>query len=270
MPRPQQGGTGGTGEPDAKQAGSSTADCWSASDWLTLPFSCGSYRLGGEHEVRPLPLPPAGVGISVLEQDFGTMKPLVEEVNQLRMLRIEVDLLWTHVRQLAERAGESHTFPLPCTENHSPHCDEMSSIQCLIREEVSRVLLHDDNGFHNKLRTSHAELQQQLCEIEQWVKCKKVEHLSTVDGTRKLLPGVEGDIRHLNANGQQPSLENELDFGAPIGKTLNTQDWLALHVDVKTEIQDCRTELVRLCRRVGCWSEASTKWAHMLPEDVLD
>lgn len=267
MPRPPHGGTGGICGTDATQPVSSTAECWrSASTWLTLPGNCGNYGSGAEHEMTQMPLAPGGVGIPsvgipMLEADAAALQPLLEEVRQLRRLRIEVDLLWTHVRQLAERADERETLALPRAANRSSHNDETMTMQCLIRKEVSRVLLQDDDVFHDKLRTTHIELQQQLRETEE-----KLKDLSTVEGSSKLLPGIEGDICRLSADRREPSFDSDLDLGAPIGKTLNTQDWLALHANVKTEVQDCRAELVRLCRQVGSWSEATTKWAQMLPE----
>mmetsp|Transcript_14402 Transcript_14402/g.27897 ORF Transcript_14402/g.27897 Transcript_14402/m.27897 type:complete len:267 (+) Transcript_14402:47-847(+) len=262
MPKPQHGGK------DALQAGSpTTADCWlPASNWLKLPASCGSYSSGGENEVVALPMPPVGVGMPVVEADVVALKPLLEEVRQLRKLRVEVDQLWIHIRQLAERADAHATLTLPGMENLASHRDERSSIQHLIREEVSQALSQDDNSIRDKLKTRHAELQQQLCETEQWAKCKQIENLNSEDGSRKLLPGVESDMCRLSADRQLPPSEDDLDFGAPVGKTLNSQDWLALHASVKTEVQDCRAEVVRLCRRVGCWSEATTSWARMLPE----
>jgi len=270
MPKPRQRGTGG------QTGASSRADCW---------LSRGSPCSGGEHEVVALPLPPAGVSVP-LEADVAALKPVLEEdIRQLRVLRIEVDLLWTHVRQLAERADEpivagasaaatstaataaAATHGLHCKENCNGLADERSSMQSLIREEVYRVLLQEDDDFHDKLKTRHADLQQHLHETEQWVKGQKIEHLSATDGTRKLLPAM--NVGNSRFGADHIPLEGDLDFGEPVGKTLNSQDWLTLHASVKTEVQECRAELVRLCRRIGCWSETTTTWARTLPEDNL-
>jgi len=88
-----------------------------------------------------------------------------------------------------------------------------------------------------ELRSSYSELNWSISEVERHVR-----------SGREALDALESQQQELQEEVRQHSgsHEHELDFGAPVCKTLNTQDILALHVQLKTELHPCRMDIRRL------------------------
>lgn len=137
-------------------------------------------------------------------------------------LAADVEQLWQHLRMPGLSDGELRKSAIPDSEP-SPNVDAW------VADELM--------SLRAELRSSYAELTWSISDVEQRVR-----------SSLKVLEALENQQQELQETIRQHSgsCGDELDFGAPIGKTLNTQDMLALHVQLKSELNECRMDIRRL------------------------
>jgi len=106
-----------------------------------------------------------------------------------------------------------------------------------LQEFVLKLVADEVMLLRSELRVTCAELNRSISEVER-----------SVRSGREALKALESQQQEFQENLQQSSAshDHELDLGAPIGKTLNTQDLLALHAQLKSELHECRKDIRRL------------------------
>lgn len=139
-------------------------------------------------------------------------------------LAADVELLWQHLRKPGLSYGEQR--------QSGPDAPTSPTSECPSNTWVADELM----SLRAELRSSYAELNWSISEVERSVRSGR-EALEALETQHQELQ--EG-LRHSGSH------DHELDFGAPIGKTLNTQDLLALHVQLKSELHECRMDIRRL------------------------
>jgi len=170
------------------------------------------------------------------------LRPLAEELERLLPLAHKVDLLWEHHLQCSP---EEPRAPAPPQEEELqqwvPAPSQEPELQQWVVDELARMRLEQAEAScqlsEGRLATSALErAQDQLREA--------------LVASTEARAALEEEVLRLVKSVAELSGQS-LEFGPPLGRTLNSLDWAALHGQVRLEVEECRREIRQLWLGLG-------------------
>jgi len=150
--------------------------------------------------------------------DGELLRSLVSEVERLRPLALEVENLWEHLRLVG-------LLEEPSSAPAEPPAD--SGLKNWVAQELADAreeLRGELRGSWEELRAEQAQLRLLLARGQEAIGALELE---------------AGRLR-------EALTPRELQFGPPVGKTLNTQELMAMHAQMTADIKECRREIRQL------------------------
>jgi len=155
-----------------------------------------------------------------LTTELERLRPLAAELERLRPLASKVDVLWQH-----------HQRGLAVQELAPPAlADELQRMQLEQLEQGRR--LSEGQQALGALESAQEQLREALA------------------AATEARTALEEQVRGLGGRVAELGVQS-LELGPPIGRSLNSLDWAALHCQTRHDLEECRREIQQLWLKLG-------------------
>lgn len=188
--------------------------------------------------------------LHVLAAEVQQLRPLLVEVRQLRVLAFELHQFWLHIRRQGFREEQSSWAARSNKDIRAGVEAEWAGedLRNWVHKEFEKMR-SEHSSEYSRLLAGQNNLQKQISEELEVIHGWKRDHESAQEAWAKI--NTEDRIRCLDHKVFQLGSQ-DLDFGPPIAKSLNSQEWLSMYNELRHGLEECRSEVRQLALQVGC------------------